>query len=197
MKIGIFSDVHGHLDELKKTLALFERLQVDEIVCGGDLVDKGLHSDGVIDLMRERQIICVQGNHDAKAQYIWFHYAEPLQPRSVEYLSKLPKCLMFEWAGVSVYLCHANPWEDPSIYIYPTRPLVLFQEVAKSVDSDIIIMGHTHQPMRVEVDSKLLLNPGSVYGNRDMEQRTCGVLSLPDARFEIYDIDTGQKLCLW
>src|SRR5688500_223680 len=106
MKIGIFSDVHGHLDELKKTLDLFECLKVDEIICGGDLVDKGLYSDAVIDLMRERETLCVQGNHDAKAQFLWFHYAEPLQPSSVEYLSKLPKCLTFEWEGVGVYLCH-------------------------------------------------------------------------------------------
>lgn len=50
MKIGIFSDVHGHLIELQKTLALFERLQVDQLLCCGDLVDKGKESDANVDI---------------------------------------------------------------------------------------------------------------------------------------------------
>ncbi len=70
MKIGIFSDVHGHLEELKKTLALLKSLEVDEMICAGDLVDKGTQSDEVVALMQESAIPCVQGNHDAKAQYI-------------------------------------------------------------------------------------------------------------------------------
>jgi putative phosphoesterase len=196
MKIGIFSDVHGHLDELKKTLALLEALQVDELLCGGDLVDKGVHSDAVVAMMEERAILCVQGNHDAKARYGWLNDHLPLQDRSLAYLSKLPLSLTFEWAGVSLYICHANPWEDSSVYVYPTRPMKLFELIADAVAAQVIILGHTHQPMCIRVGSKVILNPGSIYGNRDMPQRTCGVLSLPDCTFEIYDIDTGQRLSL-
>ena len=83
MKIGIFSDVHGHLTELQKTLALFQSHDVDQIVCLGDLVDKGTDSDGVISLMAEREITCVLGNHDAKAQYGWLTYNVPLTPKSL------------------------------------------------------------------------------------------------------------------
>jgi putative phosphoesterase len=97
---------------------------------------------------------------------------------------------------VSVYLCHANPWEDSSIYVYPTRPPSLLEMVATSVDAHVMIMGHTHHPMRIEVCGTVMVNPGSVYGNRDRPERTCGILTLPETTFEIYDIDAGQRLAL-
>lgn len=197
MKIGVFSDVHGHLAELEKTLRLFNDLQVDERICAGDLVDKGNDSDAVVTMMRDEKIHCVRGNHDFKAQFMWLTHNEPLQSESLLYLEKLPPTLTFEWLGTTVYMCHANLWEDSSIYVYPTRPLVLFEEVANAVDADVIIMGHTHQPMRVQVGDKLILNPGSIYGNREVDARTCGILSLPDRKFDIYDIDSGIKLELW
>lgn len=36
MKVGIFSDVHGCLDELKQALHLLNQMQVDKLVCLGD-----------------------------------------------------------------------------------------------------------------------------------------------------------------
>ena len=58
-------------------------------------------------------------------------------------------------------------------------------------------MGHTHHPMHLEIDNRLLLNAGSIYGNRNREQRTCLVLSLPDCDCTFYDIDTGKPLVLF
>jgi predicted phosphodiesterase len=45
MKIGIFSDIHGHLNEVQKTIALLDSLTVDEIIRGGDLGDKAGEAD--------------------------------------------------------------------------------------------------------------------------------------------------------
>ena len=195
MKIGLFSDVHGHINELHKTLALLEAHEVDQMLCAGDLVDKGLYSDEVVDVLRSRAIPCVQGNHDAKVQFGYMHH-QTLKDSSFVYLTSLPPTLTFEWEGLSVYLCHSNPWEDSSIYVYPTRPLSLLQMVAKAVEANVIILGHTHHPMCITVEGKLMVNPGSIYGNRDRPQRTCGVLTLPDCTFDIYDIDTGRQLLL-
>ena len=196
MKIGVFSDVHGHLRELKLTLDLFESLKVDRLLCCGDLVDKGDDSDAVIDLMRELDIPCVQGNHDRKAQFTWLTHLEPLKPSSIEYLTDLPTYLTYEWEGKSVYVCHANPWEDASYYLYPESPDFLFEEVIKTVTVDVVIMGHTHHAMRVDYQNTIMINPGSIYGNRDRDERTCGVLTLPNCSFGIYDVETGEELNL-
>jgi putative phosphoesterase len=193
MKIGLFSDVHGHVNELHKTLALLESHGVDQMLCAGDLVDKGQYSDEVVDVLRSRAIPCVQGNHDAKVQFGYLHH-QTLKDSSFVYLTSLPPTLTFQWEDLKIYLCHANPWEDSSIYVYPTRPLSLLQMVARAVDADVMIMGHTHHPMCLTVESKLLINPGSIYGNRDRREQTCGILSLPDCTFTLYDIDTGRQL---
>ena len=191
MKIGIFSDVHGHLNEMKQTLQLFKSLQVDQLVCCGDFVDKGNDSNEVVAIMRELAIPCVQGNHDKKAQFTWMTHGEALKDSTIEYLTNLPTFLNYQWEGKIVYVCHANPWNDASYYIYPDSHEFLFQEVLKTVTADIVIMGHTHHPMSVTYDNTLMINPGSIYGNRDRKERTCGVLSLPECTFEIYDIETG------
>lgn len=197
MKIGIFSDVHGHLQELHKTLKLFDQHNVDKIICCGDLVDKGTDSDAVVRLMRELDILCVQGNHDFKAQFTWMTHHELLQGDTIDYLSKLPPSLSFDWEHQSIFVCHANPWQDSSVYVSPERPVALFREVAKAVDEQIIIMGHTHHPMYIKIDGKIILNAGSIYDNRDRDERTCGILSLLDCTFDLYDIDTNNLLAIY
>lgn len=196
MKIGVFSDVHGCTDELVRTLDLLATLNVDALVCAGDLVDKGPDSDGAVRLMAARGIPCVRGNHDRQASFSGSLAASTLSTTAIDYLSTLPDKLTDNWAGVSVCVCHANPWHDPSVYVYPSRPAALFELVALAVPAQIIIMGHTHHPMRVEHMGKLLLNPGSIYGNRDRATRTCAVLTLPDMHFDLYDIASGQRTLL-
>jgi len=201
MKIGIFSDVHGCLTELQQTLSLLRSLKVDQLVCGGDLVDKGSDSEGVVQLMRDQDIPCVQGNHDAKAAWSWLTNQEPLSDTAIQYLSNLPESLTFTWVGVEVYVAHSNPWNDSSVYVYPSRPKALFQEIAKAVTAQVIILGHTHIPMYQYISETVIINVGAVYGNSSSEsvydvpkidRHTCGVLHLPHVIFDLYDIVTGK-----
>lgn len=178
------------------TLKLFESLKVDALICCGDLVDKGKNSNEVVEAFIDREIPCVQGNHDKKAQFTWLSHAEPLKPAVIEYLGDLPQSLDYAWEGKTVHVCHANPWFDASYYLYPDCPTFLFDEVLKAITADVVIMGHTHHPMRVEYKNTLMINPGSIYGNRDRKERTCGVLSLPDGALQLYDIETGKSLAL-
>ncbi|MEO0560499.1 MAG: metallophosphoesterase family protein [Chloroflexota bacterium] len=194
MRIGVFSDVHGHLAELNATLALFAFHQVDEIICAGDLVDKGNASNAVVATIREHKIPTVMGNHDQKAMFAWRPELEKLTDPTIDTIRQLPDHLSFNWNGVSAYLCHSTPWQDASVYVSPSQPKVLFQFIVEAVSESIIILGHSHHPMHVELDGRLILNPGSIYANRNRSERTCGILSLPQQRFDLYDIDTGQPL---
>jgi predicted phosphodiesterase len=63
-KLAIISDVHGDVHALRDALAQIDRLDCDQIVCGGDLVDWGLFPAETIELLRERKIPCIRGNHD-------------------------------------------------------------------------------------------------------------------------------------
>ena len=205
MKIGVIADIHGEIKALHSALNLLESNAVDQIVCAGDLVDRGPDGDAVVSLIREREIPCVQGNHDQLADVTQSFYARhpelafpslQLNPDSLDYLKDLPPILTFEWEERSIYLTHANPWQDATLYLYPRSSYLQFFDVIAAAKADIVILGHTHTPMVVRILDTLIVNPGSVYANRGMNGRTCGILSLPDCTFDLFNIDTGEQITL-
>ena len=64
MKIAIISDIHGNLEALKATLKDIEKRKVDEIICLGDIIAKGIHPKECIQLVRKKCEIVLQGNCD-------------------------------------------------------------------------------------------------------------------------------------
>ena len=64
MHIAVLSDIHGNLPALQAVLADMEGKQVDHVFCLGDLVGYGPWPNEVIDLLRQRDITCIQGNYD-------------------------------------------------------------------------------------------------------------------------------------
>ena len=65
MKIGIIADVHGDYSALKTALERLDTIhQVDHVLCAGDLVGRGPEQEQVVELVRQRGIPTVKGNHD-------------------------------------------------------------------------------------------------------------------------------------
>ena len=62
MKIAIISDIHGNLEALKAILKDIEKKQVDQIICLGDTIAKGIHPHECIKLIKEKCDIVIQGN---------------------------------------------------------------------------------------------------------------------------------------
>jgi putative phosphoesterase len=205
MKIGILADIHGELDALNKALDLFARLDIETVICAGDLVDRGGDGDKVVDIIRQSNIPCVQGNHDAMAERTQAFLArhpddnlpiERLRADTVNFLSALPLEGRFTWMGVSLYMTHENPMHDPSKFIYPNASRATFERVIQSAQAQIIILGHTHRPMQVCMNDVQVINPGSIYANYGPYEQTCGILSLPERTFELWDVETGHALPL-
>ncbi len=64
MKAFVIGDVHGSLIELKELIEGIDRTTT-RIILVGDLIDRGMDSEGVVDFVRDNGIECVQGNHEA------------------------------------------------------------------------------------------------------------------------------------
>jgi putative phosphoesterase len=201
MKIGILSDIHGDLEPLNAALTYLQRERVDLIVCAGDLVDFGLYNDEVVERIYDLGIPCVQGNHDRlseerqalrRAQIENGMRVKLLKDETIQRLIHLPTQLRYTWEGVSVLLVHTNPWESDTDYIAEKSMPALLRRVVETSEADITIVGHTHAPIRIEVEDKLILNPGSVSINYTCLYGTCGVLSLPSREFRILNLDTGE-----
>lgn len=204
MKIGLLSDVHASLTPLHHALDLFERQGVELILCAGDLVDRGIEGDAVVGVFRDRQILCVQGNHDQDTSEYQLKVYQRLPAHempefflklpTLEYLATLPDHVRLEVEGKRVYLTHGSPWSNFE-YIYPESSRYLCREVLKAAQADVVIVGHTHMPMRIWVGSKYIINPGSVYRNRSRGQnQTCAILSLPDSDLQVYDLKHNRPI---
>jgi putative phosphoesterase len=187
MKLGLISDIHGDLEHLEEALQLLQRHQVNQILCTGDLVYGASQPDAVVDVIRELAIPTTLGNHDEDT------VDEKLSPENKTFLAQLPLIQRFIFEGKSLLLTHATPWSN-SIHLFSQSSLPLFRRVIDEAQADCVIFGHTHEPMKAQIDNVWLFNPGSVYRNRFEDTQTCAVLSLPDFAYTVYDLQYGEPV---
>ena len=65
MRIGIVSDIHSNLPALEAVLQ--DMGAVDRLLCLGDFVGYGPWPNECVDLLRDRGVISIAGNHDLAA----------------------------------------------------------------------------------------------------------------------------------
>lgn len=64
MNVAIISDMHGNRDALSAVLADIDSQNVDQIICAGDIVNKGPYPAECLQMIREQHIPAVMGNTD-------------------------------------------------------------------------------------------------------------------------------------
>jgi putative phosphoesterase len=180
MRILLVADIHANWPALQ---ALDE--PHDVCLCLGDLVDYGLEPVPCIDWVRQHATYTVRGNHDhGVAQNVLvagrngYKYltgvTRPLSRAALgddelRFLSRLPVTRMVTLDDTRFLLVHATP-RDPLDEWAPNE-LEFWARRLRNVDADVVCVGHTHQPYVLEVDGKLVINPGSVGQPRDGDPR--------------------------
>ncbi len=189
MNVGIISDVHGDYSALETALHRLETYHhVDQVLCAGDLVGRGPQPDKVVQLIRERGIATVRGNHD--------EWSYGLSAENKNYLKELP----LEWRGelgeCSVFMCHGKPGNNLWGLYRDHISNTLLNMMLVSLGVDVLITGHTHVPLYVRVKNGCVVNPGSLYTFHNVRStsHTYGVLHLPDLTFDLFDISEERKL---
>jgi len=182
VQLGVISDVHGNLPALERVLEAMP--SVDLLVCAGDVVGYNPWPAACVEIVREREIPTVQGNHDravASGDAAGFNgmakagvdYArEQLSAEAVDWLGALPAERRV--ADGRVKIVHGHP-DDPDHYTYP-------REFASGLldEEELLIMGHTHVQHHAVFSEGIVLNPGSVGQPRDRD---------PDAAYAVVDLD--------
>jgi len=169
MKIALISDIHGNLVALQAVLKKADALSPDAIVCMGDLVGYGPQPNEVIDIIRQRNIPCVEGNHDAAitGRMPLGFFREPnqtllkwtmdhLTEENTRYLKGLP--LTWTSAGLRdagypgfegvddhlFMMVHASPYR-PERWSY-LNSAVLCRKALEHIPHTFCFVGHTHIP---------------------------------------------------
>lgn len=194
--IAFISDIHANLPALKAVLADIAEQGISEIICLGDVVGYGGQPAECVELLRERGIATLKGNHDAvvadgpmedrgrgymRIMWDWTEQALSFDQRC--WLAELP--LTLERPGfqaVHATLRHPGDWSYVLTashanlhFTYQTAPLCF--------------IGHTHRPALwvagedaahditspVSLDSRVrqICNVGSVGQPRDGDPRAC------------------------
>jgi putative phosphoesterase len=183
MNIGIISDIHSDHAALKNALERLDTYHdVDEILCAGDLVGRGPEPDRVVQIIREREIPTVRGNHDE------WNYG--LSAENKQFLKKLPMDWRGSYKNVKVFMCHGKPGNNLWGLYRDHISNTLLNMMLTSLRADVLITGHTHMPLFVRVRKGCVINPGSLYTfhNARPTSHTYGVLKLPDMAFELFDL---------
>ncbi len=165
MLIGLISDTH--IPDRAKELpqnVLEAFSNVDLIIHAGDLT-----SLDVIDKLEEiAPVMAVQGNMD-RANGI-----------------DLPRAKVIEAEGLKIGIAHGE--------VYPRADTQQLVYLAKELDVDILVTGHSHQPKIEKTDGVLLINPGSPIVPR-LADRTVMLLEINNKEVDVEIVKIGAPVC--
>jgi len=198
VKIGLISDTHSTVSPLKEALSLFQREQVDMIICAGDIAGYGEDElTQTIDLLLQHNCKMVIGNHDHLPNDV---DDDDQSGEIKDFFNSLPQTLEMNIEGKRIYVVHAHPPDfqhggikllDPQGQVYADRKAYWAQQL-ENFDYDVLIVGHTHQVFAEQIGSTLVINPGSTQFNH-----TCMVLSLPDMSVETFALSNKKPVKTW
>jgi predicted phosphodiesterase len=159
VKIGFISDIHSNIHALVEVLENIEELSIDEIWCCGDVVGYNAFPKECINIIKEKRIPSILGNHDwatLKGDTSWFNLygvagveysRKSIDEKDMSFLQELPNYRSFVRDNVSFYMAHGSPKDNVFEYVFPWSSDSLFETFAEMVDSEVIVLGHTHIPM--------------------------------------------------
>lgn len=209
MRLAIVSDIHGNLEAFKKVLSDLDGQGVDWIVSLGDNVGYGPEPEAVVNLLRERGIPSVMGNHEwalcrpenfdwfnPLAQRALFRTGELMSREVLSYCCSLPRS--YTWKGCR--FVHGFPPEDLVTYLFQVDHETM-QQALLGMAEETCFVGHTHELALVSLEAghvefralgpgvvsledqgPRLINAGSVGQPRDGDSRAKYVIWDPQAR---------------
>ena len=139
MKIGIISDSHDHMENIKKAVQLFKEKKVDYIIHLGDYVNPA-----TVKLFQGVKLTGIFGNNDGDK----FRLINSFNKIGGEIKGDF---FEFEEGGLKVACYHGT---EPQIK----------DSLIESGKYDVVLYGHTHKYENSKVNNTLVLNPGTAHG---------------------------------
>lgn len=201
MKILLLADIHSNWPALS---AIDE--DFDMCLFLGDAVDYATTPVPCIDWLRKHATYQVRGNHDhSVAQRVTvrpggtfrkmaaamrpYHF-DVLTDEHLTWLARMPVTQHLNIGSHSFLLVHATPRDPMDEYVASVKDQ--WETRLEHVNVDFVCVGHTHVPMKLELENTKVINPGSVGQPRDGDPRAAYAViedGEVDFRRVEYDID--------
>ena len=173
-RFAVIADIHGNALALAAVLADIAAQGIPQIVNLGDVFSGPMDPAGVWDLLKDRDIPCVRGNHDRYLvdmtpgeMWLTDRLTHSLLPEpALAWIRGLPEAL--SWDGI--YACHATPCDDNLYWTEEVldgavrlAPRDMIEARAEGIEAGLILFAHTHLPRVLRLSGgRLMVNPGSV-----------------------------------
>lgn len=165
MLIGLISDTHIPDRARQIPQNVIDAFSdVDLIIHAGDLTSLEV----IEELEKTAPTMAVQGNMD--------------RVNGID----LPKAKTLEAEGLKIGVVHGE--------VYPRGDTQQLVYLAKELNADILISGHSHQPKIEQTDGVLLINPGSPVVPR-LADRTVMILEIHNREVDVQIIKIGAPVC--
>jgi putative phosphoesterase len=158
--IGIVSDIHGNIGALLRAFEIMG--PVDEVLCLGDVITQNSFSNEVVALLKERQVLTIWGNHEETffgESGAAARQQPHIEPLLMAWLEGQPKRRTIARNCKTILQVHSTPWRSDGDYV--SRHHRHFPRFGET-PADVVLCGHTHQPVVQQVGAVLVVNPGSV-----------------------------------
>jgi predicted phosphodiesterase len=160
---GVLGDIHGNREALVAVLDALDSRGVSRILCVGDIVGYNADPDECAEMLRERDAVCISGNHDLigtnrlgfdrcsnKAMHSLKQTRKALHGSTSSYLEALPPRLPID---DRVVLIHGGVRD---VEEYMTQPAHILKNAellrADFPGRNVCFFGHTHEPKVYELD---------------------------------------------
>jgi putative phosphoesterase len=198
VRLGLISDIHGDPIALELAWAHLLTMKADAIVSAGDLVGYGPFPDRVVAFLVEHQIASARGNHDR-----WALERGPGVPdefgggtpsaETLDYLATLPFDVMISHERRIGVVVHASPRGDMEFITRGQYPPSRLEAELAELGADLLVVGHTHQPMWCRSARGLVVNPGSVVSMPVVKtSRTFALVDLASLTVTFHDVESGE-----
>lgn len=175
-RIGVFSGIHGDLQNLKKVLEQLSSKKFDRLICLGGLIAEEFFYDEILFQLVKAKVILLQGPSDLRIG----HHKEISKPGK-EFLSQLPALLEFRLGKLRGIAFHGGAMEeipgyseygtygaDINAIIYLSNYLrdeyvsPAFETLAKQFRANLYVFNHTDKPSYKILPNRHFVNVGKI-----------------------------------
>ena len=181
-RVAAIYDIHGNLPALEAVLSDLERVEPDLLIVGGDVASGPMPAEvldrlaGLGDLVSfirgnaDREVISAYdtGPSEIEARTAdaalrmsgWA--AARLERRHRDLLASFSERVVVDIEGIGeVLFCHATPRSDEEIITVRT-PDDRLREILSDIEQNLVVCGHIHAQYDRRLNSKRVVNAGSV-----------------------------------
>jgi len=99
-----------------------------------------------------------------------------------DYYASYPSELVLNLGEVKIYMTHGQ-------YLRHHNRVEVLVQRAKEHDCTVVLTGHTHVYKVEKVEGVLMINPGSLYHNRDMTLPSYAVMTIDKGKIKVQRMD--------